>query len=447
MKRRVGKGAAIRLWALALAVLGGLLSPRPVRADGEHPASLWLQTTASDFGAWTLAGVAVAGAGTATPSVRLAPAGRALTCAAGDVDGGATSFDSARGLCAGVDPVAPGGYLRGLDYYNGGSFWYGTMTSPVVRPGDAFDQLVASWDADTPPGTWIEARVRVLEPAGWTHWYRLPVWAADAGTIHRHSVPGQADATGDVAVDTFAAPAGAPAATYQLAVTLFTESPGRSPAVRLVGAIASSGRSRVSAESQPPVAWGTDLAVPRRSQMLPAYRGMGFGGGGEVWCSPTSTSMVLAYWAHVLGRPELDRPVPRVAAGVYDYAYDGTGNWPFNAAYAADAGLVGYATRMGSLAEIEPWIRAGVPLVISVAFGRGELPGAPVAWSAGHLLVVRGFTARGDVIANDPAAPSDARVRIVYPRAALERAWLGGSRGTVYVIYPPGWPVPAAASA
>ena len=62
--------------------------------------------------------------------------------------------------------------------------------------------------------------------------------------------------------------------------------------------------------------------------------------GGEVWCSPTSTSMVLAYWAGDTGPCE-----PRVRAaveGVYDWVYDGHGNWPFNTAYAATAGPGGH---------------------------------------------------------------------------------------------------------
>jgi hypothetical protein len=152
--------------------------------------------------------------------------------------------------------------------------------------------------------------------------------------------------------------------------------------------------------------------------------------------------MILAYWAQVLHRPSLVHSVPAVAAGVYDATYDGTGNWPFNTAYAATFGLTAYVTRMSSLDALQGWIARRVPIVISVAFSRGELPGEPVGVSDGHLMVVRGFTRSGDVITNDPAASTDAGVRIVYPRAALERVWQEGSHGTAYVIYPPAWPVP-----
>jgi hypothetical protein len=62
-------------------------------------------------------------------------------------------------------------------------------------------------------------------------------------------------------------------------------------------------------------------------------------------------------------------------------------------------------------------------------------------------MVVVGFTADGDVIANDPAAPDDSSVRRVYPRAAFENVWLrrtsgGGSGGVVYVLHPPDVPLP-----
>ena len=54
----------------------------------------------------------------------------------------------------------------------------------------------------------------------------------------------------------------------------------------------------------------------------------------------------------------------------------------------------------------------------------------------------RGIPGAGEVTTNDPAATDNATVRRVYPRAAFETAWLGGSQGTVYVIHPPSTPLP-----
>ena len=81
------------------------------------------------------------------------------------------------------------------------------------------------------------------------------------------------------------------------------------------------------------------------------------------------------------------------------------------------ATLVGgdsYVTRLRDLREAEDYVAAGVPLVISVAFSRGELTGAPISASNGHLMVVVGFEADGDVVVNDPAGATDAEVRRVY---------------------------------
>ena len=170
---------------------------------------------------------------------------------------------------------------------------------------------------------------------------------------------------------------------------------------------------------------------------------MVFPDGGRVWCSPTSVSMVMAYWAEKGGQPEWDMPVPTVVRGVWDHGPGIGGNWPFNAAFAAAHGLHGKVVRLASLAEVEPWTAAGVPVIASVRFRAGELANAPIPSAlGGHLLVVRGFTADGDVLVNDPAAAADAGVARRYDRAQFERVWLGGSNGLVYLIYPPGWSVP-----
>ena len=108
-------------------------------------------------------------------------------------------------------------------------------------------------------------------------------------------------------------------------------------------------------------AWGKIISVPERSQVPYGEK--------QGWCSPTSTSMVLAYWAKALGRPELDLSVPEVAKGVYDKNWPGTGNWPFNTAFAGKvSGLRSYVMRLNYLADLEEYILAGVPIVLSVSY-------------------------------------------------------------------------------
>jgi hypothetical protein len=135
----------------------------------------------------------------------------------------------------------------------------------------------------------------------------------------------------------------------------------------------------------------------------------------------------------------------------FDRGYDGTGNWPFNTAYAAKRTGHAFVTRFRSLRGVERFVKAGIPVVTSITFGAGELGGAPISASNGHLVVVVGFTRSGDVVVNDPAARDRAGVRRTYDRGQFEDAWLkrypdgGGMRGSggvAYVIHDDAHPLP-----
>ena len=79
-------------------------------------------------------------------------------------------------------------------------------------------------------------------------------------------------------------------------------------------------------------------------------------------------------------------------------------------------------------------IERNLPVAISYSWRDGELPGAPLEHSDGHLAVLCGFTSTGDCAVNDPAAPN---VRVVYPRSVVERIWQRNG-GAAYVIAPGG---------
>jgi hypothetical protein len=137
--------------------------------------------------------------------------------------------------------------------------------------------------------------------------------------------------------------------------------------------------------------------------------------------------------------------VDYAARMTYDAAYTGTGNWPFNTAYAATRTHDAFVTRLRNLREARHFIEAGIPLVASISFGAGELDGAPIAASNGHLLVIAGFTAAGNVVVNDPAAAKASGVRRTYDRGQFEDAWIPTSGGLVYVIRDRAHPLPAGA--
>jgi hypothetical protein len=330
--------------------------------------------------------------------------------------------------------------------YRGTTYDVGAWTSAPVSPGFGFTQLVASWSAATPANSWVEVRVKV---AG-GHWMVLGRWSSSDRHVRRTSVPGQSDAVGRVDVDTWKAASAA--TSYQLQVRLMrrTGASTASPSVSFVGAMASRLPSSVPAVSAPGVGTGVVLDVPTFSQMLHRGEFGQYGGGGEAWCSPTSTAMVLGYYGRLpdpssyswVG-PRTDPWVDEVARRTYDLAYEGTGNWPFNTAYAASRGLSAFVTRLRSLSEAEQLVAAGIPVIASVSFSSGALYGAPISSTAGHLLVIVGFTASGDVVVNDPAAATNSGVRRTYNRAQFEAAWLGGSGGTAYVIHDDAHPLPA----
>ena len=327
----------------------------------------------------------------------------------------------------------------------------GTWTSATVRTAfsfnQGFNQLVASWNATTPSGTWIEVQMRAGSPSRMTKWYTLAIWSSGDDTIHRTTLNGQDDLDGKVEVDTFVATASEPHLTaFELRVTLHRAvGVSATPAVTLLAAVVSQAGDHVILPS-PFGGQARELDVPTLSQETHTGHYPEYDGGGEAWCSPTSTAMVLGFWKAGPSAADLavfpgahaDGQVDHAARFTYDWSYKGAGNWPFNTAYASQYGLEGFITRLRSLREAELFIQAGIPLIASI---NGELPGFLFTSTSGHLLVIRGFAANGDVITNDPAVRANAQARTVYPREAFERVWLN-SFGTVYVIHPVGVALP-----
>jgi hypothetical protein len=316
----------------------------------------------------------------------------------------------------------------------------GTWTSPWATPGFDATSLVPTWEATTPGRSMVRVEVRARAADGTTGtWDTVADWSRTNRPVPRTTYSGQPDDLGRVAVDTWLATTSI--TSWQLRVTLLRPQ-GSILGVSLerVGAVASLDATTPRPTSRPGPGVGTVLPVPTLSQMVHSGHYPQWGGGGEAWCSATSTAMVLGYYGISpattgITPGHVDAVVDHTAKMVYDHGYDGTGNWAFNTAYAATL-VAGdsYVTRMRDLREAEDYIAAGVPLVVSIAFGRNQLTGAPISASNGHLLVIVGFEADGDVVVNDPAGATDGEVRRVYDRAQLERIWIAASGGTAYVI-------------
>ena len=299
------------------------------------------------------------------------------------------------------------------------------LTSPVIASPIDWNELVVSWNVPGLTGQMsLRVEARALSAARETSFYDLGVWSPDQQI--RHSVTGQKDAEGEVETDTLIL--NRQAQRLQVRVTIEGGSKGNPPPLEFLGLSLANTLSKDPALPPNRAAWGRVIPVPERSQV--SYQG------GNVWCSPTSVSMVLAHWANARKRPQWDIDVPEVARGVYDRHWPGTGNWPFNTAFAGSLpGMRAYVTRFGDVAELEDWIAAGLPVVLSVSYpvlkGKNGNPGG------GHLVVCVGFTENGDVVVNDPWAvlARGERVRKIFSRQNLVKAWRR-SHNTVYLIYP-----------
>jgi hypothetical protein len=335
--------------------------------------------------------------------------------------------------------------------YAGTTYDTAMWTSKWVQAGQDFTELIPSWNITTPAGTWVEVWVRGYTTTGKTSTMKtMALWSSRDNGFQRTSSGSQRDAYAHVDTDTFVANSEVKFKAWQIRVQLMRKhGTTATPIVRTLGAVASQLPATVPATSKK-LLGAKLLPVPKYSQMIHRGQYARYGGGGEAWCSPTSLAMILGYYKKLpakatytwVSKSYADPWVDHIARLTYDYGYDGTGNWPFNAAigntYLPDA----FVTRLSSLREAERFIAAGIPLEASISFGRGGLDGAPISATDGHLVVIVGFDAAGNPIVNDPAAPNDATVQRTYKRAQFEKAWLGKSGGMVYVIHDAAHPLP-----
>jgi hypothetical protein len=164
------------------------------------------------------------------------------------------------------------------------------------------------------------------------------------------------------------------------------------------------------------------VSVPARSQMVepePMRRHI---------CSPTSVAMVLERWGRRVETAVLAAEILQPALGRY-------GVWPAAIAAAGRRGVAGYLLRFPDWASAAWCLDAGLPIVASVRYASGELAGAAMDRTDGHLVVLTGYE-EGDALLNDPAAEREAEVPRRVRIDDLERAWLDRT-GVGYVLFDP----------
>lgn len=308
----------------------------------------------------------------------------------------------------------------------------GVYTSNIINTS-TFQHFVLSWDSDTPEGTSIQVEAKVFartkdSNGAWTEkWSDWLSWGTWGTFIKRASGTGITDdPVAFVDTDTLIIKGnnGEGANKIQYRVTLNTNKYKVTPSVRLISGtlrnnLPDKGINKVFTDN-------LDLSnlkildVPQFSQMVrePSIA--------NSICSATSIAMILNYYCTSI--------LPEESAwGVYDYKYNGFGNWSFNTAYASSFGYKAYV-EYSTIEGLKREIYNGHPAAVSVKYKnnvnvKGDLPvvdGAPIKSTDGHLIVVCGFTNENGIdyiIINDPAADNNEGVRVKYKLDQFEAAW------------------------
>ncbi len=308
------------------------------------------------------------------------------------------------------------------------------LLSPEIKPGAEWNQLIVSWNTEAPAGSYVKVEAEAEGPDFATPFYTMGLWSPDDKAFPRASASGQIDPMGKVDTDTLVLKRAATA--VQIKLTLGGVD-GALPSMKFLGLSFCNTNVAPQAVESDHSAWGKAIPVVERSQQSYA--------GGNGWCSPTS----LLHGARLLGLPVgqaglgiLD--APEVAAGVFDHNFiKATGNWSFNAAFAGHLnGMRAYVTRFDDIAELEDWIKAGIPVIISARYdllqdGRAEA----LERSSDRLLWFHWKLATSSSTTPGLISKVERAMRHIYKRENVRRAW-ATSHNTVYLVYPENLEVP-----
>lgn len=302
----------------------------------------------------------------------------------------------------------------------------GTWTSPEQKTEYPFTELIPSWNLKTPgeTGVYFEVRVHQAADQSWSPWMYIGYWG-------RVRVVKPVDRFDGGYVNSDNLILSKPADAYQMRAVFQSFEPlgSTTPALRRVS-VCYSGVVKDDAERQrlmwkPEITgtWAVDLAVPYRAQ----------GDSSEALsgqiCSPTSTSMVMQYFGQ-------NFPTVENAQAIYDNDIGIFGNWGRAVARAGEMGLDSWIMRFRNWDQVKAMISQGQPIICSIRAKKGDFQGPHIYDSTGgHLIVIRGLTADGGVIVNDPARRAKGN-GFVYNEADMQRVWIDHG-GVAYIIHKP----------
>lgn len=292
----------------------------------------------------------------------------------------------------------------------------GSFTSPLIPLGRSYDRVVPSWNVRTPDGSSVEIAARVHragQPV--SGWLRVVTWS-------RKTRGARDTSSGSATLDQETLKITGGADAVELRATLRQGTATDTPTLSALGLTAFASTQAPSSAVSSTGGQTLKIPVPYRSQRTaPAPIAMRV-------CGPTSLSMILEYHG-------IDLTIEAVAAlardptGAVQY-----GNWSYLAATAAELGMDTEVRAMATLDEVVQELQKGNPVIMGIAFERGELPGSPIPDTAGHLILARGFDKDGNIHVNDPAGHRPQNGQIRYGRAELARAW---KRGIAIIVKKP----------
>lgn len=304
----------------------------------------------------------------------------------------------------------------------------GTLLSEVISTDEPFNDLVASWNTCTPPGTEAEIYARLLVEGRWSSWMSWGRWS----TFIRRCCPDQEDGLvwanayrdgGDSSVNV---KDGKLASAFQLKAVLRACADAKEmPSLSLLCA---SWKNTNDPEWPKKCSLPEDfpeqkslvkLDTPAVSQKRrdPYY--------GGVICSATSIAMQLCGCGiEVL-------PEEAVFAGL-DYGFGGNGNWSYTTATAGAYGAESYAAYI-DFKDLRSELSAGNAVGLSVKYSYRRDQDVPYLENAtgtthGHLIVCTGYRYSEELgeyvyLINDPAGGYDLSCTREYRQSQLDKAW------------------------
>jgi len=283
----------------------------------------------------------------------------------------------------------------------------GAMETEPMEASE-FDWMVPWWNADTACGGYLEIFLQVETSIGWSRWYSLGQWSRSPASFS------DGDDTGKVETDTLLL--ATKSRRFKVKAELSAGTGGAGAVIVKRMGVISRDRARACQPARSYFLQECVAKAPPRSQMVEATDIR------DRICSPTCAAMALQSFG-------IDLPTTFVAADCYDAGAKIYGNWPFNVASLWRLGAVARLDFFPNMEMAVGDLSAGHLLIASIKFADGQLAGAPISKTSGHLVLIVGLRRNEmgsfHVLVNDPAAASPAEVSRRYDLAEFEKAWTG----------------------